>query len=171
MARGILAAACYLALVVAANFMTEHLGLVPIGFGLLVTAGTFAAGGVIITRNVVQDVIGRRLVVALMAAGSVMSWWLASPAIAVASTAAFALSETTDMGIFTPLRRHGWPAAVAIASTVAAVVDTLAFLALAGFPITWATVGGQLIVKTGMALVAAGGARAVLRHPVNAEGA
>ena len=39
-----IALATYIASIVAANWMTTTFGLVPIGFGLLVTAGTFAAG-------------------------------------------------------------------------------------------------------------------------------
>jgi uncharacterized PurR-regulated membrane protein YhhQ (DUF165 family) len=146
--------ASYLAAIVAANVLTERFGLVPVGFGLVTTAGTYAAAWVILSRNFAQDAIGRLGVIGLMVVGAVLSWWLASPALAVASLVAFALSETADMVIYTPLRDHGRSRAVAIASTVGAVVDTFVFLAIAGFPIAQAA-PGQLIVKVGMALLAA----------------
>lgn len=145
----------YVACVILANVLTEHLGLVPIGFGLLVTAGTFAAGGTLLARNISQDVIGRRAVLGLMLAGCLLSWWLASRQLAVASAVGFALSESADMAVFTPLRSRGWPRAVAVASLVSAVVDTFAFLWLAGFPVTVSTVTGQLIVKVGISWLVA----------------
>jgi hypothetical protein len=144
----------YLAAIVAANVLTERCGLVPVGFGLVTTAGTYAAAWVIVSRNFTQDAIGRVAVIALMVVGAALSWWLASPALAVASLTAFALSETADMAIYTPLRKRGRSRAVAVASTVGAVIDTFVFLAIAGFPIALAA-PGQLVVKVGMALLAA----------------
>ena len=161
-------AAAYVALVVLANVLTEHFGLVPIGLGLTATAGTFAAGGVLLARNVTQDAAGRLIVVALMLAGCALSWWLSTPQLAVASAVAFLLSETTDMGVYTPLRRRGWSRAVLAASLAGAVVDTLVFLHIAGFPVTAQSVTGQLVVKVGISWVVValvGGGRAVLRQP------
>ena len=59
-----LAIAGYVASIVAANWMTSTLGLVPIGFGLLVTAGTFAAGAALVLRDAVQQTTGKRTVIA-----------------------------------------------------------------------------------------------------------
>ena len=165
--------AAYVAAIVAANVLTERFGLVPVGFGLVATAGTYAAAFVLIARNVSQDQIGRGKVLALMALGIGLSYWLASPALALASAVAFGLSEAADMGIYTPLRKKGRGRAVAVASTVGAIIDTVAFLWIAGFPIL-AALPGQLLVKVGMALIAAlvlRGRGAVLRQPVNVEGA
>lgn len=167
------AAPAYVAAIVAANVLTEHLGLVPVGFGMVATAGTYAAAFVLISRNIAQDQIGRGRVLALMGVGILLSWWLASPALALASAAAFGISELADMGIYTPLRTRGRGRAVAVASSVGAVIDTVVFLWIAGFPILPA-LPGQLFVKVGMALVAAlvlRGRHAVLRQPVHAEGA
>ncbi|HEY3718318.1 MAG TPA: VUT family protein [Jatrophihabitantaceae bacterium] len=172
-------AAAYIATVVLANVLTEHYGLVPVGFGLTATAGTFAAGATLLARNLAQDVTGRLLVLGLMLVGCGLSWWLASPQLATASACAFALSETADMAVYSPLRdrarrtgsRTGWSRAVLAASIVGAVVDTFVFLHVAGFPLTADSVTGQLVVKIGISAVvaAAGVARAVLRQPVNAE--
>lgn len=167
-------AAAYVAMVVLANVLTEHLGLVPIGFGLTCTAGTFAAGGVLLARNLTQDAAGRLLILGLMLVGCVLSWWLASPALAVASAVAFALSESADMAVYTPLRKRGWSRAVLAASTCGAVVDTFVFLHLAHFPVSADSVTGQLLVKVGISAVVAavvGGVSVVLREPVHAESA
>lgn len=168
-------ATAYIATVVLANVLTEHYGLIGIGFGLTATAGTFAAGATLLARNLTQDVTGRLVVLALMLAGCVLSWWLATPQLAVASAVAFACSETADMGVYTPLRKRGWSRAVLAASVVGAVVDTLVFLHLAGFPVTADSVTGQLVVKVGIswatvALVGVG-RLAVLRQSVDTAGA
>ena len=168
-----LISAAYVAAIVLANVLTERFGLVPVGFGLMATAGTYAAAFVLISRNVAQDQIGRRKVLTLMALGIGLSYWLASPALALASAVAFGLSELADMGIYTPLRARGRGRAVAVASTVGAVIDTIAFLWIAGFPIV-AALPGQLFVKVGMALIAAlilRSSGALLRKPINAKGA
>lgn len=140
----------YVASVVAANWLTEKYGLVPVGFGLVVTAGTFAAGLTLLARNLTQDVAGRLAVLGLMVVGIGFSWWLASPQLAVASAVAFGLSESADMAVYSPLRRRNWSRAVLAAASVGAVIDTLVFLRLAGFPLTAPAVAGQLLVKVGI---------------------
>lgn len=124
----VLISVIYVGSVVAANWLTHRYGLVPIGFGLVVAAGTFAAGVALLTRNLGQDIVGRLWIVALMVVGIVLSWWLASPALAVASATAFALSETTDMTVYTWLRNRGRPAALMAAGLLSALVDTVVFL-------------------------------------------
>jgi queuosine precursor transporter len=98
---------------------------------------------------------------------------MAGPRLALASATAFVLSELADLIVYQPLRRRGWLRAVIASNAVGAPVDTILFLALAGFPI-WAAVPGQLLAKataTPVALVlAARAARAVLRHRVRAPG-
>lgn len=171
----VLAAAAYVAVVVLANVLTKHFGLVPLGIaGLTCTAGTFAAGAALLARNITQDIAGRLAILGLMLVGCGLSWWLADPRLATASAAAFALSETADMGVYSPLRKRGWSRAVLAAASVGAVVDTFVFLHLARFPVTVDSVSGQLLVKVGIsAAVAAlvGGVSVVLREPIHAEGA
>ncbi len=62
--------------------------------------------------------------------------------------------------------RRGWVRAVIASNTVGAPVDTILFLALAGFPI-WAAVPGQLLAKataTAIPVAVVLGVRALLRH-------
>lgn len=172
MNRLILAAA-FLGCIVAANVVTTEFGLVPIGFGLVTTAGTFFAGLTFALRDSLQDTGGRRFVVALILAGAVLSYLLSAPFIAVASGVAFLVSEAADFAVYTPLRSRGYVRAALASNVVGAVVDTFLFLFLAGFPITGGTVGGQIAIKVlvtlpVVALVAwrRGGARAVPGEPV-----
>lgn len=138
--------AAFITAIATANWATTHYGLVPVGFGLTATAGTYAAGAALLLRDVVQDTTGPRWVFAGIATGAVLTAVM-SPALAVASTVAFLLAELLDMAVYTPLRDRGWARAALASGIVGAVVDTFAFLALAGFPITAHSVGGQLVGK------------------------
>ncbi len=151
----VLALVAYVGTIVAANWATATFGLVPVGFGLLVTAGTFAAGAALLARDWVQTTSGKIVALGAIAVGAVLSWWLSSPALAVASGIAFACSELIDFAVFSPLRGRSLPLAVLASSVVSAPVDTVLFLWLAGFPVTWQAVAGQFLVKTVMALAVA----------------
>ena len=144
---GVLALAVYVGTIVAANVLTDRLGLVPVGFGLLVTAGTFAAGGALLARDVVQRTGGRVWVAVGITVGGVLSWVLASPALALASVLAFTCSELVDWAVFTRALPWGFIGAALLSAVVAAPVDTVLFLWVAGFPLTWQTILGQFLGK------------------------
>lgn len=149
------ALACYITSIILANWLTAHFGLVPVGFGLLVTAGTFAAAFALITRDWVQITSGRRVVLLAIVVGAALSAFTSSRALALASGIAFLVSELVDLGVFTPLRGRSLPLAVLLSSVASAPVDTVLFLWLAGFGVTWQAVAGQFLVKTAIALAVA----------------
>lgn len=170
----LLSIAAYLGSIVAANWLTAHYGFVPVGFGLMATAGTYAAGLAFVARDAVQDTAGRIGVLIVLAVGAVMSWFLSTPALAVASAVAFGLSELCDMAIYTPLRERGYVRAAVASNVAGSVVDTFVFLWLAGFGLAPLVVAGQLVGKTWITVVVVGLvviARALLRNRVRAQGA
>lgn len=138
--------ATYMLAAVAANWLTARYGMVTVLPGLAATAGTYAAGLALLARDAVQDAAGRWGVLAAIAAGGALTA-LTSPALAAASTAAFIVAECADMAVYTPLRARGWARAVLASNAVGAMLDTFVFLALAGFPVTGQSVGGQLVGK------------------------
>ncbi|MFM9566146.1 VUT family protein [Streptomyces turgidiscabies] len=145
--RALTTLAAYIAAIVAANWLTTRYGLVHLpGMALTVTAGTYAAGAALLLRDVVQDICGTRSVFAGIAAGATLTA-LTSPSLAVASTVAFLLAELLDMAAYTPLRKRGWARAALASGCVGALVDTLVFLSIAGFPITVQSIGGQMVGK------------------------
>jgi len=148
--------AAFVGSIIAANWMTATYGLVSIGFGLAVTAGTFAAGVALIARDGVQVTSNRVITLVAIVAGAVLSWALSTPGIAVASGLAFLVSELVDFAVFSPLRSRSLALAVVVSSVVSAPVDTVLFLWLSGFGVTWQAVLGQFLVKTVLALIAAG---------------
>lgn len=139
----------FVACVVLANAITSHFGLVPVGFGLTATAGTYAAGLALVTRDYLQEAAGLAWVVAGILAGAALSWWLAAPAIAVASGVAFLASETADALVYTPLRRSTRAGAILASSLIGAAIDTLIFVGLAfgAAAITPQVFAGQMLVK------------------------
>lgn len=159
--------------VTAANWLTARYGFIPVGFGLTATAGTYAAGLCLLARDWVHDTAGRIAVLTAIAAGGAASAVMAGPRLAVASAAAFVASELVDLAVYQPLRRRSWVRAVLASNAVGAPVDTVLFLALAGFPI-WTAVPGQLLAKvtaTAVPVAVVLLARAVLRHRQRTEGA
>jgi queuosine precursor transporter len=164
------AALTFVALVVLSNWLTAEYGMVA-GF---VTAGTFTAGLTLAARDIVRESGGIWASLACVVAGAAASVVMASPALALASGVAFTLSELVDTAVSEPLRRRGKVRALAWSNVVGSVVDSIAFLSLAGFAI-WPAVVGQVAVKwfmcVALPLLAVGVARAVLRDRLRTEGA
>ena len=146
MAVGIAAAVGLLASILAANFVTTRYGVVPVGFGLMATAGTYFAGLTFVLRDSLQDAVGKSWTLGMIAAGAALSFLLADPFIALASAVAFLLAEVADLAVYTPLRKRGYLRAAIASNVVGSFVDTIAFLTIAGFPIQEA-LAGQMIGK------------------------
>lgn len=161
----IIAAVGFIATILAANYVTTQYGMVPVGFGLTATAGTYFAGLAFILRDLVQDKAGRKAVLGLIVAGAVLSYAISAPFIATASAAAFLLSEGADFAVYSPLRKHGYVRAAVASNLVGSVVDTILFLTVAGFPLRQAF-AGQLVGKmaiTGVVVVLVVAARSIRR--------
>lgn len=139
--------ATFILAILAANYVTTRYGMVPVGFGLVATAGTYFAGLTFVLRDAVQDLAGRRAVLAVILIGALLSYALSAPAIATASAAAFLLSEAADFAVYQPLRKRGYLRAAIASNVVGAAVDTVLFLWIAGFPIVQA-LAGQIVGKT-----------------------
>lgn len=92
----------YVAVLASANLLTSTLGLVPAGFGLLVTAGTYTAGLALALRDSLQDLGGNRVVLLALGVAAICSALSADPRIAVASTVAAVVSELADFAVYTP---------------------------------------------------------------------
>lgn len=145
--RAALVAAALIGSVVLANVVTSRFGLIPAGFGLMVPAGTYAAGLALGLRDALHQLGGVRWVLGAIAAGVGVSALVGDGRIALASAVAFGLAELVDLLVYLPLRRRGWRRAVVASNVVGALVDSALFLVVAGFPLTWEAVAGQVLVK------------------------
>ena len=138
----------YIGTVLLANWLSTEFGLVTVGFGLMVSAGTYAAGMALGLRDLIQDELGRGVVILAIVLGAALSFGVASAAIALASGTAFFFSELADMSVYTPLKNRGaHRRAIAASNAVGATVDTLLFLWISGFGITAQTFWGQMLAK------------------------
>ena len=150
---GLIAFGVFVGSVVLANYLTARYGLVGIGFGLMATAGTVAIGGAIMTRDLLQDGLGRWAVLGAIVVGAALSFWLSTPALARASGTTFLIAEGLEFAVYTPLRRRvgfgtrKWSGVVLVANVTGALADTLIFLSLAGFPVTPPVIAGQMVGK------------------------
>jgi uncharacterized PurR-regulated membrane protein YhhQ (DUF165 family) len=153
--------AVYVASIPAANWMIGNVGttvlpggvhLAPVGFGLSAPSGVYAAGVAFVARDVVQRAAGRRVALAAIAVGTLLSV-LVNPRLAAASGAAFLFSELADFAVYTPLQRHSFPAAVLASGVVGSVVDSLIFLGVAGIPLG-AALAGLVLGKVWVQLLA-----------------
>lgn len=171
--RTLAAAVAFLLAIVGANYATSTWGMIPVGFGLVATAGTLFAGATFVLRDTLQQRTGRWPVVALVVVGAGLSYLLSDPRIAVASGVAFLLSELADQAVYTPLRDRGYVRAAVASNVVGAFVDTVLFLTIADIPGVplWPSVPGQMVgklaVTAAVLVVVLLVRRAVLRQPLH----
>jgi len=101
--------------------------------------------------------MARRIVYVGFVVALLLSAWLATPRIAIASGTAFLCAELLDVTIFNRLRRHAWWKPPLVSTLFASIVDTAIFftLAFAGTDMPWVTLAlGDLGVKLAIALFA-----------------
>lgn len=153
---GAIAFAAYAGTVLLANWLVAHFGVVTVAPGLRAPAAVYAVGAALLLRDVVQTELGVWAAGAAICVGTALSFAV-SPTFAIASGAAFAVSETADLAVFTPLRsrwRHGtggWLAAAAASNVVGAVIDSLVFLSLAFHSLDF--LPGQVVGKLAVTVV------------------
>lgn len=141
----------FIATIAAANWALTTFGLVPVGFGLMAPAGVYFAGLGFTLRDLTQDHYGRGTTFLCIAVGAGLSALL-SPTLALASGAAFLVSETADLLVYTPLRERHWLGAVAASNVVGLVVDSALFLWLAFGSLDF--LAGQVAGKAEMTVLA-----------------
>lgn len=135
----ILAIMAMVVVVLASNFLVQHpVNFVLGGFNLadLLTWGAFTYPLAFLVTDLTNRRFGparaRLVVFAGFALAVVLSLWLATPRIAIASGTAFLIAQLLDVFLFNRLR-HGktWWKAPLISSVTASVLDTALFFTLA----------------------------------------
>ena len=139
--------ALYLAAIVAANLSVAHFGPASTPYNAFLFIGLNLA-----TRDRLHDLWGRhvaRNMLLLIAAGGAISYAMNAGAgrIALASLAAFALSEAIDAAVYHVNRKHPYLVRSNTSNLFGAAVDSVIFpvLAFGGFP--WVIILGQFVAK------------------------
>ncbi|WOC16256.1 VUT family protein [Pseudochrobactrum sp. MP213Fo] len=122
------------AAVAASNILVQY----PVHyFGLqdILTYGAFTYPFAFLVNDLTNrrfgPVAARRVVYAGFALGVIMSVWLASPRLAIASGSAFLFAQLLDISVFSRLRRMRWWKAPLAAALCGSVLDTILFFSLA----------------------------------------
>jgi queuosine precursor transporter len=162
-ALGGLAALLYIDSVVLANWVVQHYGTIPVGFGYLAPAGVYFVALALVLRDVVQWTMGRApgtapkaaqtlVMLALIGAGAGLSYLVADAKFANASALAFGFSEALDFVLFTAVaylavgdRNPRWARAVFAGGIAGAVLDSVIFLTVAFGSLTF--LPGQILGK------------------------
>ena len=90
---------------------------------------TIVTGLILVVRDFAQRQIGHRIFFAMLTALA-LTVWLAGKELAIASGAAFFISETVDWALFT-FTKASLPTRVLLSTAIAAPIDSVAFLFLA----------------------------------------
>ncbi len=125
--------------------------LIPVAPGLEAPSGVLTVGLALTLRDLVQRRLGLNWSVAAIAVGALLSASFAPPALVIASTVAFLLSEFADLAVYTPLQRRRFVIAVVASSVVGLVVDSMVFLWIAFGSLDF--LGGQVVGKAWMVLL------------------
>ncbi|TVQ34011.1 MAG: VUT family protein [Geminicoccaceae bacterium] len=140
--------------VVASNILVQY----PINDWLTWGAFTYPVAFLVtdLTNRRFGPTMARRVALVGFALAVVLSIWLATPRIALASGAAFLSAQLLDVAIFNRLRDQSWWQAPLVSSALASAWDTALFFSLAfaftGLPwVTWAI--GDFAAKMTMALI------------------
>ena len=148
----------YIASILLANWMIQNVGdcvpngpcLIPVGFGYTAPSGVLMIGLALVLRDAIHESHGRWWVIGAIFVGAVLSSAI-SPALALASGVAFAVSEVGDMLVYEPIRRYSRPLGVAISGIVGGAIDSALFLMLAFGSLAYFE--GQFIGKAEMAVL------------------
>jgi queuosine precursor transporter len=121
----------YVALIVAVNYAFTVVPLVRLPDGTMWPPVALAVGFVFVLRDFAQREIGHKVLLAMLI-GAVLSFFMAGPAVAAASVAAFLVSELADWAVYSYTKRP-FSQRILLSSTLGAPIDSLVFLGGIGF--------------------------------------
>ena len=145
--------------VVGANWALLTYGIVPIGFGLDAPASVYFVGLTFTFRDGMRERLGFKSALVAIAIGGILSYILEIrqdgdlfARIALASAAAFAVSEFADSLVYERIREYSRLLGIIGSNTVGLVVDSALFLTLAFGSLEFLT--GQVVGKFYMTVLA-----------------
>ncbi len=121
-------------IVTASNFLVQY-PFRHFGLGELLTWGAFTYPVAFLINDLTNRRFGpgaaRRVVLSGFVLAVILSIWLASPRIAIASGAAFLFAQLLDVAVFDRLRGSAWWRAPLISTLIGSMLDTVLFFSLA----------------------------------------
>jgi hypothetical protein len=147
-------AALFLACIPVANFLIQNVGtvcvpngpcLIPVFPGVMAPSGVLVIGAALALRDAVQEHFGKVVVFGLICIGSLLSAFFSPWTLALASAAAFFISEVLDFFTYSNIRRYSQPIAVIASGLVGAAVDSVLFSWIAFGTVKWSV--GLIVAK------------------------
>lgn len=139
------------AVVAASNFLVQF-PFEPLGLGEILTWGAFTYPVAFLVNDLTNRRFGpwaaRKVVLAGFVIAIVLSIWLATPRIAIASGTAFLAAQLLDVSIFERLRGKAWWQAPFISTLIGSALDTILFFGLA-FSATFSGIDGMFGMEDG----------------------
>lgn len=123
-----------------ANYLIQNWGttcvpngpcLIPVGFGLMAPSGVIMIGLALVLRDQVHEHLGKKHALYAIFGGCLLSFFVAPPALAVASTVAFGFSELSNHYVYSIIRERSRAVAVLVSGTFGAFLDSLLFVYIA----------------------------------------
>lgn len=142
--------AFYISAIVAVNYGFSVVPMVATPWGDMFPPMTFAVGFVFVLRDYAQRAVGHWVLLAMLAAGA-LSWFMASPFIAVASITAFAVSELVDWGVYS-FTKKPFAQRILISSVASTPIDSAVFLSMIG-AFSWSGLIAMFLAKMAGALI------------------
>ncbi len=143
--------ALYIALIVAVNYAFTVVPLMTLPDGSKWPPVSLAVGFVFVVRDFAQREIGHRVLIAMLL-GALLSYYLANPFVAIASAAAFAVSELADWAVYSFTKRP-LSQRILYSSAIGTPLDSAVFLGALGLfsaagvtAMTLSKMAGALIV-------------------------
>jgi queuosine precursor transporter len=141
LSRFLVAVAAMVAVVAASNILVQYpvgITLGGLNLGDILTWGAFTYPVAFLVTDLSNRAFGpqraRLVVVAGFVVAVLLSIWLATPRIAIASGLAFLVAQLLDVSIFHRLRNGAWWHAPMFSSLVSSALDTVIFFSLAMAP-------------------------------------
>lgn len=122
------------AIVVVSNILVQY-PFRHFGLGEILTWGAFTYPVAFLVNDLTNRRFGpraaRRVVLSGFVLAVILSAWLASPRLAIASGAAFLFAQLLDAAVFDRLRGGAWWRAPLISTLIGSVLDTILFFSVA----------------------------------------
>ncbi|WP_417307697.1 queuosine precursor transporter [Devosia sp.] len=141
LARFVAAVAAMVAVVAASNFLVQFPVQATFGginLGDLLTWGAFTYPVAFLVNDLTNRTLGpqraRMVVLSGFVVAVVISIFLATPRIAIASGTAFLMAQLLDVSIFDRLRRGAWWQAPLVSTFLGSVLDTVVFFGISFAP-------------------------------------
>ncbi len=118
----------YILLILAVNVGFAYVPPIVLPSGDLWPPISLVVGFVFVVRDFAQRKVGHHILWAMLI-GCALSWYLATPALAFASAAAFAIGELADWAVFT-FTKKPFSKRILYSSLIGVPLDSLVFLTL-----------------------------------------